>query len=263
MGKPVNVILLHHSTGKNIWVGAVSKLSYRLTGQGAVERYIAGHNRSNGTDYRIQARVFPQKEPYGWKNYPYDYWNIWVEHGGDAPYKGEPTLEILTAQGFDVICWKHCFPVCHIGEDPVNPSVASHFKCLANYKLQYNALKAKMRSFPDTKFIVWTGAALAYSDTMLDQARRAAEFFNWVRDEWDEPGDNIFLWDFYRLETEGGLFLKDSYSREPGNSHPNKAFSDTAARLFAQRVIDVIEDRGDSAPVTGGIDERQVLDEQN
>ncbi len=263
MTKPVNILLLHHSTGKNIWMGSVSKLAHRLTGRGSVERAIAEWNSINGTDYHIQARVFPQKEPYGWRNYPYDYWNIWVNNAGNTPFMEEPTLEILSDQGFDVICWKHCYPVCHIDEDPAIVSADSPYKCAGNYKLQYIALKEKMRQFPNTKFIVWTGAAIANSPKAEAHARRAAIFFKWVREEWDEPGDNIFLWDFYQLETEGELFMKEQYCREPGNSHPNKEFSKKAAQLFARRVIDVIEGRGDRAPITGEIHEGQLRDDKN
>jgi hypothetical protein len=38
------------------------------------------------------------------------------------------------------------------------PNIASSVKSEENYKLQYNALKAKMHEFPNKRFIVWTGA---------------------------------------------------------------------------------------------------------
>ena len=103
-------------------------------------------------------------EGYPWANYPYDYYNIWVKHAGDAPYQGEPTLEMLTKE-YDVIVWKHCYPVGNILPDTGTPDVDSAEKRLENYKLQYAELKEKMRSFPDTKFIVWTGAALTEATT--------------------------------------------------------------------------------------------------
>ncbi len=232
-------------------MGSVSRMYHRFGRQGAVERYIDEANKANGTNYRIQARVFPQKSPYGWQNYPFDYWNIWVRNAGDTAYMEEPTLEILSKQNVDVICWKHCYPVCHIKEDPPTPSVDSPYKCIGNYKLQYNALKKKMRQFPHIKFIVWTGAAIAANPKAEAYALRAKNFFHWVREEWDEEGDNIFLWDFYQLETEGGLFIKDDYCREPGNSHPSREFAEKAARLFVRRTIDVVEGRGDTSPLTG------------
>ena len=70
-----------------------------------------------------------------------------------------------------------------------------------------------------------------------------------MRDKWDEPGDNIYVWDFRSLETEGGLYLKDANAE--GDSHPNKKFSKKAAPLFCRRVVDVIRGAGDTASKTG------------
>ena len=156
----------------------------------------------------------------------------------------EPTLEMLSKK-YDVIVFKHCYPVSGILPDTGSPDVSSSEKRLENYRLQYEALAAKMRSLPDTKFIVWTGAAQVRSATDEEQARRAREFFEWVTHEWDRPGDNIFVWDFYGLETEGGLYLRDEYAKSATNSHPNEAFARRAAPLLGQRIVDVIEGRGD------------------
>jgi hypothetical protein len=202
-------------------------------------------------------QAFPKREPYGWKNYPYDYWNIWVNHQGTVHFQREPTLEMICTQ-YDVVVFKHCFPVCKINEDIGEPDVTSEDRRVENYKLQYEALKAKIHQHPDTAFILWTGAALAREATNEAQARRAQAFFKWVRDAWDEPGDNIYLWDFYRLETEGSLYLKDAYTSGVGNSHPNPEFCKRVAPLLVNRVVDVIEGRGDSASLTGEIPEQQI-----
>ncbi|MBN2289157.1 MAG: hypothetical protein JXQ83_07475 [Candidatus Glassbacteria bacterium] len=225
-------MFLHHSTGNNIW-------------KGGVPQWFENYNSGNGTDYRVEERAYPSGEPYPWKNYPYDYWNIWVEHAGQEPFMEEPTLEILCGQ-YDVIVFKHCYPVSNILEDTGTPDIASEDKRIENYKLQYEALKTKLRSFPEKKFIVWTGAALVRDNTTEEKALRAGEFFDWVVKVWDEPGDNIFIWDLYQLETEGGLYLKNEYAEAPDNSHPNSAFSQQAAPLFARRIVDVIEGRGDN-----------------
>lgn len=232
-GDGIQIIFLHHSTGENIWNGGVS---------GWFDQYNADH----ATSYRISERAFPQ-DAYGWKNYPYDYWNIWVNHGDST---GEPTLETLTQQ-YQVIIWKHCFPVSEIEEDIGSPDVTSEDKRLENYYLQYAALKAKMREFPNTTFIVWTGAAQVKDSINAESAARARVFFNWVKSQWDEPGDNIFLWDFYELETEGGIYLRGDYAASSDDSHPNEAFSQRVAPLFSQRTVNVIEGRGDSSSITG------------
>lgn len=231
-----NILFLHHSTGGCIWGGGV-------------EAWFADYNAKHKTRYAIREQNFPKDDPYGWNNYPYDYWNIWVRHAGDKPYMTEPTLEML-APKHDVIIFKHCFPVSSIEPDTGKADVASNEKRIENYKLQYDALKKKLRQFSKTKFIVWTGAALVKAETDEAAARRAKAFAAWVRDTWDEPGDNIFVWDFYTLETDGGLYLKDSYAQ--GDSHPNEEFSRQAAPPFCRRIVDVIRGAGDNGTVTDG-----------
>ncbi len=237
MGDNVKIIFLHHSTGGNIW-------------NGGVDDWFRQYNKGNGKNYKIIEQEFPKSSPYGWNNYPYDYWNIWVKNAGSKPFKTEPTLEILT-QEYDVIIWKHCYPVSDVKEDIGSPSVNSADKRIENYKLQYAALKDKMRQFPNKRFIVWTGAAQVKNATNPKSAERAKMFFNWVKEEWDEQGDNIYIWDFHALEAEGGLYLKNNYADNPNNSHPNKLFSNKAATYFAQRIVRVIEGMGDSSSITG------------
>jgi len=248
--KAAKIVFLHHSTGQVVWTGSTSKVRFKLTGKGDVQNGISEYNRSDNASLEIEEVAFPTGNDYPWDNYPYDYHNIWVKHAGDAPYRGEPTLEMLTKR-YDVIIWKHCFPVGNILPDTGRADVDSDAKRLENYKLQYAGLKDKMRSFPDTKFIVWTGAALTRGSTSGEEAQRARQFFDWVKSEWDEPGDNIFVWDFYELETEGGLYLKDTYASAPSDSHPRSDFAGRVAPLLVRRIVDVVQGRGDSTSLTG------------
>lgn len=247
----MKILFLHHSTGQNIW-------------DGGIPEWFEKYNLDNSTDYHIEENFFPKESPYGWNNYPYDYWNIWVEHGGVEPFMEESTLEILTPR-FDVIVLKHCFPVSDILEDTGNPDITSSEKRLENYMLQYYALRDKMRLFPGTKFVVWTAtprveitswkaklsAFLKGRSAQKDNAERARSFAEWVRNEWDEPGDNIFIWDFFELGTEGGIYLKADYAQAPGNSHPAAEYSKMVAPYLCRRIVDVIEGRGDETDVTG------------
>jgi len=233
----VKTIFLHHSTGNNIW-------------NGGVPGWFDGFNADSTTQYLISERAYPSGSPYPWNNYPYDYWNIWVDHAGSEPYQQEPTLELLTAD-YDIIVFKHCYPVSDIKADTGSPDVSSAVKRTENYKLQYDALKEKMHQFPLTRFVVWTGAARVQAATNQANAQRAKDFFSWVVDEWDQPGDNIFIWDFHKLETDGTLYLKNEYAASSSDSHPNSSFSDTAAPLFCRRLVDVIKGIGDQSPVTG------------
>jgi len=237
------ILFLHHSTGEVIFNAgkSTSIISRKLfKNRSFVHQWFNDYNSSNNTNYKIEEQYFPKNEPYGWSNYPYDYYNIWVKNAGDQPYKDEPTLEILTKK-YNLIVFKHCYPVFDMMEDSNQPDIDSPVKSLENYKLQYLALKQKMHEFPNTKFLIWTGAARVESNTTKEQATRAKAFFDWVRNEWDTPNDNIFLWDFYELETEGTLFLKNEYANDPSNSHPGKSFAQKAAPLFCQRITEVIE----------------------
>jgi hypothetical protein len=162
--------------------------------------------------------------------------------------RGELNLDML-AQNYDVIVFKHCFPVSGIGADSGTASVGSSSKSLQNYYLQYAALKTRMLQFPGKKFIVWTGAALRAADTTADQATRAKTFFDWVKVTWDQHGDNIYVWDFYSLETEGTLYLTPANAS--GDSHPNSTFAGRVAPYFVKRLVDVIEGRGDTGSLTG------------
>lgn len=234
------IIFLHHSTGRCIWVGETNELAVKLGRKGAVQRIFDDYNRKNNTEYIITDQAFPKKEPYGWKNYPYDYYNIWVKNGGGESFMGEPTLEYLTRE-YDVIIFKHCFPVSRILEDKGVPDIDSEEKRIENYKLQYNSLKRKMHSFPNTQFILWTPPALVKDQTTPGQAMRTFEFYRWMLDEWKEDGDNINIWDFYNYETEGGLYMKEEFAAGTGDSHPNKTFSERIAPLFSQFIIEVIE----------------------
>jgi hypothetical protein len=238
------IIFLHHSTGSSIWVGKTNKYIYKVTQEGDVQKFFADYNKKNRTNYEITQLAFPKTTPYGWNNYPYDYYNIWVKNAGEIPYLEEPTLEILTKE-FDVIIFKHCFPVSRISEDTGNPDIDSDEKRVENYKLQYNALKQKMHEFPNNKFIVWTPVVCTKNTMAEDEAKRTYQFYKWMIDEWDEKGDNIFIWDYYKYETEGNLYLLDKNAVDPDNSHPNREFSAIAASLFSNFIIEVIESKSE------------------
>lgn len=247
------IIFLHHSTGNNIWKGkpqGFDKITNIFNKVYAVPEWFNNYNSQNGTNYFIKEQTFPKGEPYPWENYPYDYYNIWVKNAGNEPYMEEPTLEILTSQ-YDLIIFKHCFPVGLIEEDIGNPDIESKEKRIENYKLQYAALKEKLLQFPDKIFLVWTGAANVEAKTTPEYAQRTKVFFDWVKTEWDTEGDNIFLWDFYELETEGGIYLKEENARNSENSHPNPDFSSKAATLLCQRIVDIIETNGLKTTLTG------------
>jgi hypothetical protein len=235
----VRIIYLHHSTGEIIW-------------NGGVENQVNAYNTAHATQYRITEMNYPGGDHgYPWDNYPYDYWNLWVRFTGANRDREELNLDDLVAR-YDVIVFKHCFPVSAVEPPDGNPNIASDARTIANYQLQYEALKTRMRQFPTKKFLLWTGAALRKLDTSRNEALRAKQVFDWVKTTWNEAGDNIFVWDFRALETAGseeGLYLNDAFAG--GDSHPTDAFAQTVAPFFVKRLVDIIEGRGDSGSITG------------
>lgn len=252
------IVFLHHSTGETVW-------------KAGLPAFIQTWNKAHSTAYEIQEQSYPAatgghtrlrrmlperlfnkivSDRYPWDNYPYDYWNLWVAHSGEQRDKAELNLEDLV-QSFDVIVFKHCFPVSGLKADDGSPNVASRKKTLANYQLQYEALKTRMHQYPNTRFILWTGAALTQASSNPEDAERARQFSTWVKETWDEQGDNIFIWDFRELETEGGLYLKPEHAYQPDDSHPSMAFAAKVAPLLGKRIVDVIEGRGDCSSLTG------------
>ena len=252
-GKAYNILFLHHSTGFVVWKGgstASEIKGIRIGAEYDVPKWFKGYNRTKGTDYQISEQFFPNEEPYGWKNYPYDYYNIWVKNAGEKAYMEEPTLEMLT-KDYKMIIFKHCYPVSGMVSDTLNVDINSSKKTLENYKLQYTALKQKMLQFPNTKFIVWTGAVMVKAHLSETNAKLAKSFTDWLRTTWDTENDNIYLWDFYELETEGELYLNPKYATSFDNSHPNEVFAQKVAPYFCQRIVDVIENNGEKTLLTG------------
>jgi len=240
--KTVNVVFLHHSTGKTIWRGGntfVQKVKLKLGFASAVDKWFANYNKVNQTDYKIEAKPFPSRESYGWKNYPYDYYNIWVKNGDKPYYKDEPTLMTLSEK-YDVIVLKHCFPVSKLSAGEMGV-IDSDEKTIENYKAQYQALYATFQQYPKTKFIIWTPPALTKRKSKEKWALNMREFYMWMKEEWDKPNDNVYLWDFRALETEGGLYLKDAYAESESDSHPNTLFAQKAYPNFCERIVEVIQ----------------------
>jgi hypothetical protein len=238
------VIFLHHSTG-----GAVY-------GEGDVVSWFDTYNAVNGTQYEIGERSYPNS-PYPWDNYPYDYWNLWVNGACDDAQSGIACMTSL-ARDYDVVIFKHCYPGADVLEDEGNPAIDSSRKSLENYKLQYRALRTLMDGYADTQFIVWTLAPRHRLATSTGAATRARAFVDWVRDEWlTEDGHahpNIAIFDFWGYAAEENTAttpgqgpvntLKYDYesSHSGSDSHPNTLANETIGPLFAQFIVDTIED---------------------
>ncbi|MDA8140543.1 MAG: hypothetical protein M0036_18005 [Desulfobacteraceae bacterium] len=140
------ILFLHHSTGAGVYGG------------GDVPGWIEDYNRTSGANYIISERSYPNS-PYPWSNYPYDYWNLWVNGACNSSQTGIECLSTLT-QNYEVIIFKHCFPGAAIQADSGAPAANTADQELQNYRLQYRALRDVMDGYPHNIFIVWTLAPL-------------------------------------------------------------------------------------------------------
>lgn len=238
-GVAQKVVFLHHSTGGNVFY------------EGDVASWISNYNTENNTSIEVTERAYPDS-PWPWDNYPYDYWKLWVDGSCNSD---EASIECMNsiAEKYDVVIFKHCFPGASIQADNGDEDITSREKTLPNYKLQYRALRALFDSYPNTKFIAWTLAPLHRKATNADEAARANEFANWVKNDWlTEEGKahpNIFVFDFYGLAaeltknpTDGQQYsLKYEYegSHDGDDSHPNTLANQTIGPIFGQRIVDV------------------------
>ncbi|MCP4105944.1 MAG: hypothetical protein GY749_10470 [Desulfobacteraceae bacterium] len=236
-----NIIFLHHSTGSAVY------------NYGDVPGWFTDYNNDNGTSYTITKRGYPSS-PYSWKNYPYDYWNLWVNNACDSSQPGIECIDTLTAN-YNVIIFKHCYPGADILADTGSPSISSERKSLENYKLQYRALRDMADRYPNNIFIFWTLAPKHRLATNSGNASRAKQFVDWVKNDFlTEDGQthpNIFLFDFWGIVAEQNPSpangevncLKYEYekSHTSSDSHPNLLANQTAGPLFAQYIVDSIE----------------------
>jgi len=236
-----SAIFLHHSTGEGVYV------------EGSVAAWMSNYNSANGTSYSVTERPYPDT-PYPWENYPYDYWNLWINGQCNTT---NPNIQCLSTilQSYDVVIFKHCFPGAGIAADNGTPSVSSPIKTIANYKLQYRALRTLMDQYPGKKFIVWTLAPLHRLETTTEEASRAREFVNWVKSSWlTEDGKahpNIYIFDFYGLVAESNPTpvngkvncLKYEYEKSHTvvDSHPNTLANTTVGPLFAQFIVNTFK----------------------
>lgn len=238
---PQKAIFLHHSTGNGVW-------------KGGVPEWIADYNATHNSNFQATEFSYPNK-PYPWANYPYDFWNLWVNNSCDSNEKNIECLNTLVDE-YDLIIIKHCFPGAAIKADTGNPDIASQTKTLENYKLQYRGLRELFDSYPATKFMVWTLAPLHRLATNEEDAARAKEFVEWVKTEWlTENGkshSNISIFDFFELAAEPNpsplngemncLRYEYELSHDNDDSHPNAAANTTIAPHFAKAIVDALTD---------------------
>jgi len=230
-------IFLHHSTGGVIYDA------------GHVPDWFSTYNAAHNSSYSIAERAYPTGS-YPWDNYPYDYWNLWVNGACRADEPERHCLAQLAAE-YDVVIFKNCYPVSKIQEDTGSPDITSSEKKLENYKLQYSAVRDKLQQYPNILFIFWTGAPLRESETDPEEAGRARQFANWVKNDMLAGGTypNIRVFDYFDLTADNANVLRPEY--ESSDSHPNTLAAEAVGPVFAQFIVDSAQSFFDNKTICG------------
>ncbi|WP_182871078.1 hypothetical protein [Stieleria mannarensis] len=212
-------------------------------------QWIESYNRARAARYSIASMTFTTTSKTVRGETPGFVWNLSVRQPGPIGSWEEQSLESLASQ-YDLIVLKHSPAIRQVNVDARKGEIASPLKSLQNHQLQYDTIKKRLRQHPETRFVIWTGPAPSRRRVNRDAALRANEFFRWVRDDWDQPGDNVFIWDCYAIGSRDGLYLDAEF--ESDERTPNATYFRTVTPMLGQRIVDVLQGRGDIAAVTGG-----------
>jgi hypothetical protein len=140
-----------------------------------------------------------------------------------------------------IIMFKPCFPNSNItgeGDPPGNPH--SEEMTVWNYKSVFENLAQRFSGKPEILFIYVTAPPLVPNETTEENAGRAREFNNWVKNEFaaeykNRTGLNNFLvFDLFDVLADSGDCLKSEYRRSETNSHPDAEGSKAATMRFMQ-----------------------------
>ncbi|MBT4849353.1 hypothetical protein HON36_00700 [Candidatus Parcubacteria bacterium] len=234
------ILLLAHSVGTNFYE------------QGEIANWFENYNTDNNTTLNFEIREYPD-QPYAWSNYPYDYWNLWVNEACSISEESSECLDTLASQ-YDVINIKHSYTGSDVLADVggATASVNSPRKSLESYKLQYQALRDLFDQYPETMFVVWTISPRhplynPASGGKTANAIRAGEFHDWTINTWlSEDGKqhpNIKIFDFRNYLADEDDYLKYDYRTVHtwSESHPNNAANEYIGPVYSQFIIDSIE----------------------
>ncbi len=254
-----NIVFLHHSVGGNL---------YDYLNKG-IDQYFVEYNALEGTSYSIEEWEYPGERdytPYPWNNYPWDYWNLWINpntpcNSNVCSGEGYRCMECIDPiiNQYDVVVLKHCYAGSDILENTGNANVMFSTKSIENYELQYAALRDLFDSYPNTLFIVFTLPPRDKDSTSADigNAARATQFSEWTKNNWLNNGNlhnNIVVFDIreYLVEKDSNSayfnFLKEEYVSVVTNSHPNDRANNDIGPIFGEFLINETQKFFDSPP---------------
>jgi hypothetical protein len=203
------LLFIHHSVGEN-WLNE-GGLRDSLAGLGAgVHSATYGSVIGQDTDMSDWVLKFDR---YLDKMFKYDV-RPEIMYGGDREN--------------DIIMFKPCFPNSDIGGEgtpPGNPN--DKIRTIWNYKSVFENLLSRFEKSPGKLFIYITAPPLVPAETTPENAVRARDFNNWVKNDFVAEYDkrtnlkNFRVFDLFDVLADSNNYLKSEYRRSDTNSHPN------------------------------------------
>lgn len=216
------LLFIHHSVGQNWLKEGALKDSLENLGIGV-------HSATYGSDIGQNTDMCD--------------WVSKFDNHYDKMLKYDMAPDILYPGDMEnsIIMFKPCFPnsdVVSEGTSPGNPSAKE--QTVWNYKAVFENISDLFAGSPQELFIYVTAPPLVRGETTLENAARAREFNNWVKNEFVDEyrkrsgKDNFYVFDLFDVLADSGNCLSQEYMRSETNSHPNAAGSREATARFLE-----------------------------
>lgn len=139
----------------------------------------------------------------------------------------------------DIIMFKSCYPNSDIvSEGAKSGDPYSEQRTMSNSKAVLDSLQAIFAEHPDKIFIYVTAPPLNRDRTNLENAKRAREFNNWVKNDflnsYKEQTDlnNLFVFDLFDILADSDNVLDSRFVIRENDSHPNFEGNKKATKEF-------------------------------
>jgi len=263
MSQKTDLLFIHHSCGGALLADPGTQVGGK---KGSGNRCIYGAHPNGGG-----LRSFLEAEGYQVNELSYEsrlgedtdiqHWRAkFTNHMADLLKTGNQDDSLPEGRQNSVVVFKSCYPnndYTGMGQEPGDPD--SDLRTVANSKAAYDSLLPLFKQYPDVLFVALTPPPRAkpkpsgFVEKMKavfgsepEDARFARIFNTWMADAetgWlaDYPLENVVVFDFYDILTEGG---KSDWSRfatrDGADSHPSKAGNALAAEVFVPFLAEAV-----------------------
>ncbi len=232
----LNVMFLHHSTGRNLikdsgfrgkidWHNEVANTDIRFW----------DHDYAYGNDFT--GMILPDSTVYPHWIYGNEANNIQPEGYYDIFCQAPDFRDSLLAR-HDVIIFKNDHRTGNIESDSE----------LQQHKNDYLEIREVLDQFPDKLFIMVAGPPRRPEKISREEADRAREFYNWLQSpQYMNGHSNIVFFDLFDLlananDAEDGNMLRENYRRsDVWDDHPNDLANMIIGPVFASSVLRILD----------------------